>query len=74
MKKKISYSVDIDTIDDDQIRDLEFKSYDKAKKIYDKFVAKQSYEEIAIDNIQLVEIVDNNWTTLECKFFDNELG
>jgi hypothetical protein len=71
MKKKISYSVDIDTIDDDQIRDLEFKSYDKAKKVYDKFVAKKHYEETAIDNIQLVEIIDNNWTTLECKFFDN---
>jgi hypothetical protein len=55
MKGGISYfSVDIDTEDGEQVRDLEFKSYEKAKKVYDKYKKSMEYDGQAIEDIQLI--------------------
>ena len=55
MKGGISYfSVDIDTEDGENVRDLEFKSYEKAKKVYDKYKKSMEYDGQAIEDIQLI--------------------
>ena len=48
------YSVDIDTEEGQQIRDLEFKSYLKAKNVYDKYQKAMEYEGQTIEDIQLI--------------------
>ena len=48
------YSVDIDTEDGDEIRDLEFKSYSAAKKAYDKYKKSMKYNGETIEDIQLI--------------------
>lgn len=53
------YSVDIDTEDGENVRDLEFKSYDKAKKVYDKYKKSMEYDGQAIEDIQLIVIYKN---------------
>lgn len=55
MKGGISYfSVDIDTEDGENVRDLEFKSYEKAKKVYDKYKKSMEYDGQAIEDVQLI--------------------
>ena len=49
-----NYSVDIDTEDGEQIRDLEYKSYEKAKKVYDKYKKSMEYDGETIEDIQLI--------------------
>jgi hypothetical protein len=48
------YSVDIDTEDGENVRDLEFKSYEKAKKVYDKYKNSMEYDGQPIEDIQLI--------------------
>lgn len=70
MKSKKVYSIDIDTKDGYEIRDLEFKSYDKAKKKFDKYIELPNYEDSPIDNIQLVAVGNNgDYEILESKFY-----
>lgn len=70
MKSKKVYSIDIDTKDGYEIRDLEFKSYDKAKKKFDKYIELHNYEDSPIDNIQLVAVGNNgDYEILESKFY-----
>lgn len=48
------YSIDIDTEEGSNIRDLQFKSYNKAKKTYDKYKKKMMYDGELISDIQLI--------------------
>jgi hypothetical protein len=53
------YSVDIDTEDGENVRDLEFKSYNKAKKVYDEYKKSMEYDGQSIEDIQLIVIYKN---------------
>lgn len=52
------YSVDIDT-ENAEIRDLQFKSYSEAKKVYDKYKQSMKYNGDAIEDIQLICVYKN---------------
>ena len=72
MKKYTIYSVDIDTVNGEEIRDFEFRTYKSAKKIFDKYVDLKTYEDVPIENVQLIKVKNNGeWETLESKFYDN---
>ena len=60
------YSVDINTESGDEIRDLQFKSYSEAKKVYDKYKQSMKYNgemesfgSRTIEDIQLVCVYKN---------------
>jgi hypothetical protein len=53
------YSIDIDTEDGEQIRDLQFKSLEKATKEYKKYKATMEYDGEPIDDIQLIKVFKN---------------
>lgn len=53
------YSVEIDDIDGEQIRGLDYKSLDDAKKVYDKYKKSMMWEGNLIDDIQLVVVYKN---------------
>ena len=53
------YSVDIDLFNGDEIRDLTFKSLDKAKKEYLKYSKSMVYEDNDIMDIQLIVVYKN---------------
>jgi len=72
MRKYTIYSVDIDTINGEEIRDLEFRSYKLAKKEFDRYITSPSYEDVPIDNIQLVKVEnDGQYETIESKFYES---
>lgn len=65
------YSVDIDLINGEQERELNYKSFEKAKKIFDKYSQTMIYDNEQIDNIQLVAVFKNGfYETLDRKFSD----
>jgi hypothetical protein len=53
------YSVDIDLESGDEIRDLEFKSLEKAKEYYLMYLKSMMYDGEKIDDIQLVKVFKN---------------
>jgi len=60
MKGGIShYSVDIDLQNGDNVRDLEYKSLDKAKKVYGQYSKSMVYNGEAIEDIQLIKVLKN---------------
>jgi len=65
------YSVDIDLINGEQERELNYKSFEKAKKIFDKYAQTMIYDDEQIDNIQLVAVFKNgDYESLDVKFSD----
>ena len=53
------YSVDIDLENGENVRDLTFKSLEKAKKIYLKYLSSMEYEGEVIEDIQLIKVFKN---------------
>jgi len=53
------YSVDIDLENGDNVRDLEFKSLEKAKEYYLIYRKSMMYDGEKIDSIQLVKVFNN---------------
>lgn len=53
------YSVDIDLENGDNVRDLGYKSLEKAKKDYEKYSKSMVYEGEAIEDIQLIRVFKN---------------
>ena len=53
------YSVDIDLENGDSVRDLEFKSLEKAKKVYKDYSKSMEYDGIGIDDIQIIKVFKN---------------
>ena len=53
------YSVDIDLENGDNVRDLEYKSLDKAKAVYEKYKKEMIYKGEKIDDIQLIKVLTN---------------
>jgi len=71
------YSVDID-LQEEQIRDIETKSLDRAKKVFDEYSKSMEYDGEKIDNVQLVAVFKNgDYETLYSKFYEfdaDEMG
>jgi hypothetical protein len=65
MEKRIIYSVDIDTIDGVNIRNLEFDSYEYAKSFFNTYKKYKVYEGVLIKDIQLVKVDGKEFETLE---------
>jgi len=64
-KKVKHYSVDINLFGDIYIRSLEYKSLNKAKKVYDKYSNLMVYDDQDIDDIQLIAVFDNGqWESI----------
>ena len=53
------YSIDIDTEDGNEVRDLIFKSYYKSKKEYEKHKESMKYDGSNIKDIQLICVYKN---------------
>ena len=53
------YSVDIDLENGENVRDLVYKSFDKAKDVFDKYSKTMKYKNQYIDDIQLIKVFNN---------------
>lgn len=71
------YGVDVDTINDQYRDDLQFDTYEKALKVYNEIISKDTYNNEPLDNVQLVEVYDydfgqGEYSTLLSKHYDIE--
>ena len=53
------YSVDIDLEDGSNVRDLEYKNLEKARKVFEKYKKSMVYDGDPIENVQLIRVFKN---------------